>query len=204
MTVVTTNMVKPITGKSQLAQDRMRRAAKIYEKHGGKVRIVRFLMGAYAGNMALQSAASDFTTSMSVADGVINDSSFVDLMQERESEPAAEMIGPFLFRTIYGDIAWDTHPVSQMRAYQMPRKNVPAAVQILGEVDQLTDEVEVAGVAPVVSEDMTLILATYQFTSIADYGVQLDKVGMSDAFQQIVNKASELGTLVSSSVYMTI
>ena len=81
---------------------------------------------------------------------------------------------------------------------------MPAAVEILGEVDELTDEVKVAGVAPVVSEDMTLILATYQFKSLTEYGVQVDKVGMSDAFQQIVNRAGELGTLVSSSVYMSI
>ena len=204
MTVVTTNMVKPIIGKSQLMQDRIQKTAKIFEKHGGKVRIVQFLMGAYAGNMALQSASADFTASMAVADGVINDPSFEELMQEREAEPAAEIIGPILFRTIYGDIAWDTHPVSQMRAYRLSRKNVPAAVEILGEVDELTDEVKVAGVAPVVSEDMTLILATYQFKSLTEYGVQVDKVGMSDAFQQIVNRAGELGTLVSSSVYMSI
>ncbi|GIS90568.1 MAG: hypothetical protein CM1200mP20_06090 [Pseudomonadota bacterium] len=46
---------------------------------------------------------------------------------------------------------------------------------------------------------MTLILATYQFKSLTEYGVQVDKVGMSDAFQQIVNRAGELGTLVSLS-----
>ena len=114
------------------------------------------------------------------------------------------MMGPMMFRTIYGDIGWDTHPVSQMRVYQMPRKNVPQAVSILGEVDAMTDDVKVTGVAPVVTEDMTLIHATYQFKSITDWGEQVDKIGMSEEFQKIVDRANELGTLVSSGVYMTI
>ncbi|GIS90569.1 MAG: hypothetical protein CM1200mP20_06100 [Pseudomonadota bacterium] len=79
MTVVTTNMVKPIIGKSQLMQDRIQKTAKIFEKHGGKVRIVQFLMGAYAGNMALQSALADFFGVDGSGRGVINDPSFEEL-----------------------------------------------------------------------------------------------------------------------------
>ena len=102
------------------------------------------------------------------------------LMEEREAKPAAEMMGPLMFRTIYGEIAWDTHPVSQMRIYQMSRKNVPQAVSILGEVDAMTDDVKVTGIAPVVTEDMTVIHATYQFKSITEWGEQVDKIGMSE------------------------
>jgi len=204
MTVVIAAAVKPIIGKSQLAEERVRKVAEIYDHHGGKVRVARVIMGMYAGNMLLQTATPDFTTATSVMSGAMNDDAYQQVMQEREENPGAEMMGPFMFRTIYGDIAWDTHPVSQMRIYQISRKNIPAAVSILGEVDALTEAIKVVGVAPVVSDDMTIIHATYQFKSIPHWGEQIDKIGMSEEFQQLVSKANDLGTLVSSGVYMTI
>ena len=70
--------------------------------------------------------------------------------------------------------------------------------------DALTEDIKVVGVAPVVSDDMTIIHATYQFKSIPHWGEQIDKIGMSEEFQQLVSKANDLGTLVSSGVYMTI
>ena len=51
MTVVIAAAVKPIIGKSQLAEERVRKVADIYDHHGGKVRVARVIMGMYAGSM---------------------------------------------------------------------------------------------------------------------------------------------------------
>ena len=64
--------------------------------------------------------------------------------------------------------------------------------------------VNVVGVLPVVNEDMGILHATYQFKSLKDWGEKVDEIGMSDAFQAIVTKANELGTLESSMGYMSI
>ena len=81
MTVVITTAVKPIIGKSRLAEERVRQAAEIYANHGGKVRVARVVMGIYSGSMLLQSATADFTTATSVMSKAMNDPSFQKLME---------------------------------------------------------------------------------------------------------------------------
>lgn len=203
MTVIITTLVKPIVGKTKLAEGRVRKAAEIFTSHGGKCRVTRSVLGGMSGAIGLQSATPDFTTAMSVMSAGMNDPAFQNMMEERESNPAGEMSGPIMFRTIYGDIAWDTHPVSMMRIYRMARKNVPAAVSLLEEVDALSDEINMVGVAPIVNDDMEIFNATYQFKSLTDYGAQVDQVGMSAEYQAIVIRANDLGTIISSAVYMT-
>jgi hypothetical protein len=84
--------VKPIIGKSQLAEERVRKVAEIYDHHGGKVRVARVIMGMYAGSMLLQTATPDFTTATSVMSGVMDDDAYQQVMQEREANPGAEMM----------------------------------------------------------------------------------------------------------------
>ena len=88
--------------------------------------------------------------------------------------------------------------------WPLARKNIPAAVAMIEEVDGLSDEINVVGVLPVVSADMGILHATYQFKSLKDWGEKVDEIGMSDTFQAIVTKANELGTLESSMGYMSI
>ena len=76
MTVVIAAAVKPIIGKSQLAEERVRKVAAIYDHHGGKVRVARVIMGMYAGSMLLQTATPDFTTATSVMSGAMNDDAY--------------------------------------------------------------------------------------------------------------------------------
>ena len=204
MTVIVTTMAKPIVGKTSIAEARMRTAAEVFERHGGKCRVTRVLFGGMLGGIGMQCATADFSTAMSVMSAGMSDPAFEAMMAEREAEPGAEMAGRMIFRTVYGDIAWDTHPVSMARIYRIVRKNIPAAVSIMEEVDSLSNEINVVGVAPVVNEDMGILHATYQFKSLKDYGAKVDGIGMSEAYQAMVIKANELGILESSMVYMTI
>ena len=204
MTVIVTTMANPIVGKTSIAEARMRTAAEVFERHGGKCRVTRVLFGGMLGGIGMQCATADFSTAMSVMSDGMSDPAFEAMMAEREADPGAEMAGRMIFRTVYGDIAWDTHPVSMARIYRIARKNIPAAVAIIEEVDGLSDEINVVGVLPVVNEDMGILHATYQFKSLKDWGEKIDEIGMSDSFQTIVTKANELGTLESSMAYMSI
>ena len=39
-----------------------------------------------------------------------------------------------------------------IRYYQMPRHNIPAAIELMGEIDTLSDDVNLTAVAPVAHE----------------------------------------------------
>ena len=50
---------------------------------------------------------------------------------------------------------------------------------------------------------MGMIAGVYRFNSMAHAGKAIDEVGMSEAFQNLVNKANTLGTLTSAQMNIT-
>ena len=86
----------------------------------------------------------------------------------------------------------------------MPLHNIPAAIELMGEIDALSDDVNLTAVAPVAHEQMGMILGVYRFISMAHAGKAIDEVGMSEAFQNLVNKANTLGTLTSAQMNITL
>ena len=45
---------------------------------------------------------------------------------------------------------------------------------------------------------MGIITGIYRFSSMADAGLSIDEIGMSEAFQKLVDKANTLGSLTSA------
>ena len=45
---------------------------------------------------------------------------------------------------------------------------------------------------------MGIIAGIYRFSSMADAGLSIDEIGMSEAFQKLVDKANTLGALTSA------
>ena len=91
-----------------------------------------------------------------------------------------------------------------IRYYQMPRHNITAAIELMGEIDALSDDVNLTAVAPVAHEQMGMIGVVYRFNSMAHAGKAIDEMGMSEAFQNLVNKANTLGTLTSAQMNITL
>ena len=114
------------------------------------------------------------------------------------------MIGPNMFRTIYGELGTLQEKAHLIRYYQMPRHNIPAAIELMGEIDALSDDVNLTAVAPIAHEQMGMIAGVYRFNSMAHAGKAIDEVGMSEAFQNLVNKANTLGTLTSAQMNITL
>lgn len=80
----------------------------------------------------------DFTAGSKVSAALASDPDMISLWQEREQKPSAEVIGPNVYRTVYGEPL--TMPVLTQRAYQIPRLNLPAALKLLPEADEATDK----------------------------------------------------------------
>ena len=68
------------------------------------------------------------------------------------------------------------------------------------EIEEIKDEnTKVAAIVPSVSADMSLLHALYQNNSLEEAGT-MDEVGMSEAFQKLVIRASQMGTLEKSTI----
>ena len=115
--------------------------------------------------------------------------------------PAAEIVtARDIFRRVYGEGQWATHPVSQLRQYDITRDKLPGMLKLFPALQKLVskNDVNVAGLVPVTGENLSSMTVSYQFRSIDHWAEALDTVGASDAFQALVAKASEFGTLRSA------
>ena len=204
MAVIVTIRVDPITGKSELVGSRLNQASEIWASKGAKTRVAFISMGLNAGLFLFAAAFEDFSSTMTAMESVYMDPAMQELMQQREREPGGKMIGPNMFRTIYGELGTLQEKAHLIRYYQMPRHNIPAAIELMGEIDALSDDVNLTAVAPVAHEQMGMIAGVYRFNSMAHAGKAIDEVGMSEAFQNLVNKANTLGTLTSAQMNITL
>ena len=204
MSVIVTIRVDPITGKSELVGSRLNQASEIWTSKGATTRVAFISMGLNAGQFLFVAAFEDFSSTMTAMESVYMDPAMQELMQQREREPGGKMIGPNMFRTIYGELGTLQEKAHLIRYYQMPRHNIPAAIELMGEIDALSDDVNLTAVAPVAHEQMGMIAGVYRFNSMAHAGKAIDEVGMSEAFQNLVNKANTLGTLTSAQMNITL
>ena len=204
MAVIVTIRVDPITGKSELVGSRLNQASEIWSSKGATTRVAFISMGLNAGQFLFAASFEDFSSTMNAMESVYTDPAMQELMQQREREPGGKMIGPNMFRTIYGELGTLQEKAHLIRYYQMPRHNIPAAIELMGEIDALSDDVNLTAVAPVAHEQMGMIAGVYRFNSMAHAGKAIDEVGMSEAFQNLVNKANTLGTLTSAQMNITL
>ena len=203
MAVIVTIRVDPITGKSELVGSRLNQASDIWSSKGATTRVAFISMGLNAGQFLFAAAFEDFSSTMTAMESVYMDPAMQELMQQREREPGGKM-GPNMFRTIYGELGTLQEKAHLIRYYQMPRHNIPAAIELMGEIDALSDDVNLTAVAPVAHEQMGMIAGVYRFNSMAHAGKAIDEVGISEAFQNLVNKANTLGTLTSAQMNITL
>ena len=83
----------------------------------------------------------------------------------------------------------------------MKRDHLPQALEMFKEIEEIKDEnTKVAAIVPSVSADMSLLYTLYQNNSLEEAGHAMDEVGMSEAFQKLVIRASQLGTLEKSTI----
>ena len=203
MAALAITIIRPHTGKRQAAESRARQAGGIYARHGASVKISNFIAGPYTGCIGLIRAYADFQTSVKAFLAVSSDPAYAEFEREREANPLAEIVmGRNLVRSIYGESKWATHPVTQLRQYDITRDKIPDALKLFPKVSKVVskNDVNVLGLLPVTGDDMSSRTISYQFRSMDHWGEAADTIAASKEFQGIVAEASKLGTLRSASV----
>lgn len=201
MAVIGYTLVRPHAGKRPTAENRARQLGEIYATHGASVKVASVVSGPNSGCIALVRGYADFRTAAKAFQAINNDPAHVEFWREREANPAADiLIARDIFRSIYGEGQWDTHPVSHNRQYDITRDKVAEMRKLLRKVAKLVSKanVNVVGLLPVTGENLSSMVVSYQFSSIDHWAEVLDTVGTSDAFQALVAKAREFGTLRSA------
>ena len=201
MTVISVRRMTPQIGKTELATSRVRTMAGIVATAGGRVRIGQVVAGEGAGCMQLYAAFTDFASISKATLAIAADPARVKLLHERELNPAGEVVGPEVYRTVFGDVAPD-YPVIMQREYRLPRENLQNALSLLPEIEKLgkSHDFKMMAVVPVIADDLGRMVVAYYSKTMEDLGRTIDEVGMSEEFQKIVIKANTFGALEKSRV----
>ena len=205
MTIISRRILTPILGKSDLVLKRAKSMQEIMTNHGAKARVARIVAGDLAGSIHLTASYENMENGCNSFNEMSQDPARIALMKERQDDPGGHLIGPEVFRTIYGNISPE-HNVIMMREYQLSRDNMSEAVQIFPEIDAILKDEDASfmAVVPLLATNMDRLIACYYFRDMSSMGEQIDRVGMSEEFQKIVLKASNAGTLISSRVLLNI
>ena len=201
MTVISVRKMTPTVGKTELATSRVRAMAGIVARAGARVRIGQVVAGEGAGSMHLYAAFEDFSSISRATLTIASDPARATLLHERELNPAGEVVGPEVYRTIYGDVA-PNYPIVMQREYRLPRENLQDALSLLPEIEKLgkSHDFKMMAIVPVIADDLGRMVVAYYNKTMEDLGKTIDEVGMSEKFQKIVTKANTLGTLEKSRV----
>jgi hypothetical protein len=201
MTVISVRKMTPTVGKTELATSRVRAMAGIVARAGARVRIGQVVAGEGAGSLHLYAAFEDFSSISRATLTIASDPARATLLHERELNPAGEVVGPEVYRTIYGDVAPD-YPIVMQREYRLPRENLQDALSLLPEIEKLgkSHDFKMMAIVPVIADDLGRMVVAYYNKTMEDLGKTIDEVGMSEKFQKIVTKANTLGTLEKSRV----
>ena len=201
MTVISVRKMTPTVGKTELATSRVRAMAGIVARAGARVRIGQVVAGEGAGSMHLYAAFEDFSSISRATLTIASDPARAALLHERELNPAGEVVGPEVYRTIYGDVA-PNYPIVMQREYRLPRENLQDALSLLPEIEKLgkSHDFKIMAIVPVIADDLGRMVVAYYNKTMEDLGKTIDEVGMSEKFQKIVTKANTLGTLEKSRV----
>ena len=205
MVAISAIIAKPDTGKEDEAKKRMKHRASIMSNNGFKTRVAEGISGPSAGLLAVQGTTENWTQMGEALTKLSSDPEFIEWQINRRKNPVGHMVRRAGMRTVFGEPKWSEFPVSYYRRYTMPRSNMKKALEIIGEIDAMTtDEWAISAAVPITGADMNSFLAAYQFKSFVIMGKCLDEIGMSEKMQDIVSRASELGTLQTADVMITV
>ena len=196
---ISRRVVTPYLGKTELVTERAKKMSAIMEAHGANTRVAQVYAGEGAGDIHLYGFFDTMAAGTKAANGMLEDNALANLFVERAKEPGGDMKGPDIYRNIYGGITGNKKAVIQ-RAYEMDRRNLRAAVALLEEVSEIfsSENIDVNAVVPMFSPKMDVLIVAYFFEDFAALGDGIDRIGMSEGFQSIVERSHELGRLFES------
>ena len=202
MKIISVREMSPSAGKETLMEERLRRASGVMARHGAVSRIFKIGAGAGAGNYLLMNLFNSFSEGMTSFQKYSADPELEKLFMERAANPAGDIMGPDLYRSVYGDPPAKPAPILINRAYHVPRGKVQDMLAMAPELESLFKKVDVSigVVMPVIAANNEMMGITYRFTSMDHMGTALDTMVENQDFQNLITKANEVGTLKMSRV----
>ena len=198
MTVISRRTLVPLTGKSELALERAKRLGGIIARLGGVVRVARVVAGGDVGSIEVLSRFQDFASATKTNAALATDPDMLKLWQERERDPSASVSGPYVYRSVWGEVS--RLPVILQREYIVARQNLPDLIALLPEAHAAVGKQPMVATIPVFAPQMDRLVVGYYSESIEHLGRNVDQFGMSEAFQAVVQKASRHGAINSARV----
>ena len=201
MAIISRRILKPILGKSKTALERSTKYKDIMVSNGVKARLGMFVGGELNGSIQLTAAYADMTSATKSFADLSKNKEILELMSKRDDDPSGHLIGPEVYRSVYGQPSPE-HNILLIREYEVDRKYVPQSVELLAEVEAIgkDEDTKILGLYPIIADKMDTLFVIYYYSSFESMGDIIDRVGMSEAFQNVVNKANEIGKLKASNV----
>ena len=202
MKIISVREMSPSAGKETLMEERLRRASGVMARHGAVSRIFKIGAGAGAGNYLLMNLFNSFSEGMTSFQRYSADPELEKLFMERAANPAGDIMGPDLYRSVYGDPPAKPATILINRAYHVPRGKVQDMLAMAPELESLFKKVDVSigVVMPVIAANNEMMGITYRFTSMDHMGTALDTMVENQDFQNLITKANDVGTLKMSRV----
>ena len=201
MTIISRRILKPILGKSKTALERSTKYKDIMVSNGVKARLGMFVGGELNGAIQLTAAYTDMTSATKSFADLSKNKEILELMSKRDDDPSGHLIGPEVYRSVYGQPSPE-HNILLIREYEVDRKFVPQSVELLAEVEAIgkDEDTKILGLYPIIADKMDTLFVIYYYSSFESMGDIIDRVGMSEPFQNVVSKANEIGKLKASNV----
>ena len=201
MAIISRRILKPILGKSKTALERSTKYKDIMVSNGVKARLGMFVGGELNGAIQLTAAYTDMTSATKSFASLSKNKEIVELMSKRDDDPSGHLIGPEVYRSVYGQPSPE-HNILLIREYEVDRKYIPQSVELLAEVESIgkDEDTKILGLYPIIADKMNTLFVIYYYSSFESMGDIIDRVGMSEAFQNVVSKANEIGKLKASNV----
>ena len=201
MAIISRRILKPILGKSKTALERSTKYKDIMVSNGVKARLGMFVGGELNGAIQLTAAYTDMTSATKSFASLSKNKEIMELMIKRDDDPSGHLIGPEVYRSVYGQPSPE-HNILLIREYEVDRKFIPQSVELLAEVEDIgkDEDTKILGLYPIIADKMDTLFVIYYYSSFESMGDIIDRVGMSEAFQNVVSKANEIGKLKASNV----
>lgn len=187
MTVISRRTLAPFVGKEALALERLQKLAALLNKNGGNSRVTKVLYGHNAGEYHMFSAWPTFEKGTKTTAKMMTDKAVAKLFAERGANPAGDLAGPEVWRTVFGEPV--KKAVILQREYDIDRAHLSNAIALLPEIQALAPKMPMMAAIPVFADDMSRLVVAYYYDSIEAFGKQVDAIGVSKEFQDIVARA---------------
>jgi len=124
-----------------------------------------------------------------------------ELMSKRDDYPSGHLVGPEVFRSVFGEPSLD-HNILLISEYELDIKFLSHSIELLAKMEALgkDNDTKILGLYPIVAGKMDSLYVIYYYASFETMGYFLDTVAMTEAFQNVVYRANEIGKLKTSNV----